>query len=130
MQSLIRRHDSKLTVLEIADVSQNRDFQRIDKKEFRYKGFMYDIVHELKTRDKTVFICIHDAKESKLFSGLKRASQNKAHLSIWNHLNMVFYSEQPFDLEPELSGNLLFPKIEISAKSSILKTWSPPPEDS
>jgi hypothetical protein len=128
MQSVILQKSEKLITLTIADAAHDPDFQRIHKKEFRYKGSMYDIVCEIKSGSKTVFICVHDAKESKLFAGLKRVNQNKHHFALWDHLNLVFFSEHSIDLNPSFSGSLIFPRINITLKSSTLQTWSPPPE--
>ena len=125
---MIQRNPSKLTVLTMVNVDKDKEFQRIHKKEFRYKGEMYDIVREIKTGHTTVFICTHDTKESKLFAGLKRINQNKQHLAVWNQLVMIFLSKPFLDLNPLLSGELIFPEIEILLKSAILQIWGPPPE--
>lgn len=130
MQAIIQHHSKKLTVLTIADDEHDPDFQRIDKKEFMYKGSMYDIVREIRTGHKTVFICLHDSKESKLLAGMKRLNQNKLHFAVWNHLTMIFLPIPAGDLNLFFSGKLLFPRIEISLRSSFLQTWSPPPEHS
>jgi hypothetical protein len=128
MQAMIQKHPSKMTILTIADVENNQEFHRIDKKEFRYKGAMYDIVREIKTGQTTVFICIHDAKESELLAGLKRETQNKIHLVRWDHLIMIFLpvpTIKPISFE---LTDLIFPNINFTLTSPFLGTWSPPPE--
>jgi hypothetical protein len=89
---------------------------------------MYDVVREIKTGPKTTFICIHDAKESRLFAGLKSVNRNKILFTMWDHLVIIFVVAPIIDLSPALSGNFIFPQSDITLKSSKLPTWSPPPE--
>lgn len=48
----------------------NKDFKRIHKREFRYKGEMYDILYTKEDKDTTHYIVIHDPKETNLFAQL------------------------------------------------------------
>ncbi|MHC1774831.1 MAG: hypothetical protein AB9834_05385 [Lentimicrobium sp.] len=49
------------------------EFSWIHSKEFRYRGEMYDVVRKVAvSADKTELYCIHDVKESGLFSHLDR----------------------------------------------------------
>jgi hypothetical protein len=131
MQSAITNHSEKYTILTIANVSTNKDFQRIHKKEFRYKGEMYDIVRELRTGQKTVFICLHDKKESKLFAGLKRvAGGNKMLFTHWNNMVMIFSSETLNHLPVDFRAIFIVPPQNVLVYPSYIPTWSPPPEKS
>lgn len=58
----------KIEVLSISKsvINESKVFQRINKKEIRYEGKMYDIVKEEKRTDKIIFYCIHDEREDKL----------------------------------------------------------------
>ena len=67
-------------------------------------------------------------KESKLLAGLKRAAQNKLHLAVWDHLIMIVMPFPCVDLNILSENSLIFPRIDITLKSSMLPTWSPPPE--
>ncbi|MEI7726971.1 MAG: hypothetical protein WCK09_17810 [Bacteroidota bacterium] len=128
MQYMIERADAKITILSIVDVEHDQEFHRIDKKEFRYHGVMYDIKREIKTGRTTVFICVHDVKESTLFAGLKRVDQNKLNYAMWDHVNMIFLSQPTIDLSTSCTGKLVFPLVRILLNSTLLPTWSPPPE--
>ena len=128
MQTMIQRYPSKLTVVTIFNPGNDPEFQRIDEKEFRYKGRMYDVLHETKTGGTTVFICLPDAKESLLFAGLKRVNQNKLHLALWDQVVLILLSQPSCDYSPSYTNTLIFPRIDITLKSSMLPTWSPPPE--
>lgn|GEM_PF-367161 len=128
IQTLIQRHPKKLMVLTIVNVANDKEFQWIHKKEFRYKGEMYDIVREVKSGQTTVFICLHDVKESKLFAGLKRVNHDKHHCAAWDHHVMIFLTAPFFDLSLLSQNELIFPDLEISLISPMLQPWSPPPE--
>ena len=128
MQTKIQQPSSQLTMLKIVNVDGDREFQRIDKKEFRFKGRLYDIVREIKTGETTLFICLHDKKESNLFASLKRVNQNKNLFAIWEQVVMIFSSQPCFDLNPSFTKTVIFPRIDITLKSPMLPTWSPPPE--
>ena len=58
----------KIEVLSIYKtvINEGKVFQRINKKEIKYEGRMYDIVKEEKQIDKIIYYCIHDKKEDKL----------------------------------------------------------------
>jgi hypothetical protein len=128
MHAMIRNHPAQFTVLSIANPQHDPDFRRIDNREFSYKGALYDIVREIKTAQNTVFICIHDARETRLASGQKKMEQNKLHFALLDHLLMFCLSVQTSELCSTCTGNLTFPPMIISIESSMLPTWSPPPE--
>ena len=128
VQKNIQEQTSRLTVLKINDVENNKEFQRVDRKEFRYKGALYDILREIKTGKTTLFICFHDKKETALFAGLKRVNQNKVHFIPLEQMNLLFFIQKHNDFKALLTGQLLFPRIHVLLKSSMLPTWSPPPE--
>jgi len=61
--------ENSFIVLKILNPVLNPDFKRVDKKEFRYKDNLYDIVSENKTGNFTTFLCINDKNEEKLLAG-------------------------------------------------------------
>ena len=128
MQSVIHRKSSKIITLVINHPAGDRDFRRVDNKEFIFKGSMYDIVNEINTAKRTIFICLHDTRESRLVAGLKNIALNKLCLAMWDHLTMIFLSAPSLDLSPSVSSKFNFPSIDIEIDSSLLPTWSPPPE--
>lgn len=52
-------------------------FKRIDEKEFRYNGRMYDIVKEEMKNDSVYFYCIFDEKENLLISAFTLLIEKK-----------------------------------------------------
>lgn len=59
----------------------NKDFKRIHKGEFIYKGEMYDILYTQEDTDTTHYIVIHDPKETNLFARLDE------HINKYNDWN-------------------------------------------
>ena len=90
----------KIEVLSISKfmINEGKSFQRINRKEIRYEGKMYDIVKEEKQTDKIIFYCIHDQKEDKLERDYaKTMNENlnqKAAVSSSIHFNhMIQYAD-------------------------------------
>ncbi|MCX6306796.1 MAG: hypothetical protein NT040_17660 [Bacteroidetes bacterium] len=128
MHAIMQLSSPEFLVLKISSVANNKDFQRIDKMEFRYKGIMYDIVREIKTGQSTEFICLHDTRESRLFAGFNKVNQNRFHIAMPEQWDIIFITGPAFDMSSAFFCNMTFPRIIISLKSSMLQTWSPPPE--
>lgn len=66
--------ESDLVTLKIAkawEQEPNHRFERKHSKEFRFDGEMYDIIRSEDVGDTTVYVCIHDVKESGLFAALE-----------------------------------------------------------
>ncbi len=76
---------SDLVVLRIAKVweeTHNARFEREHSKEFRFDGEMYDIISSQDEGDTTVYVCIHDVKESGLFANLDCMIETEANTPI------------------------------------------------
>jgi len=127
MKSVIQHQPVRLSVLKIIDSKHDPDFFRIDRKEFRYKGNMYDIVREIHSGNSTVFICIHDAKDTSLFAGLEKVNRHRQLYLQWEQVILINFSATSFEMGQSASGELLFPVINDLYKSAMLPTWSPPP---
>ncbi len=58
-------------------INQNdKNFIRIDKQEFRYKGKLYDIKKEIHQNGKIIFYCINDLKEEILLKNFSLFNGN------------------------------------------------------
>ena len=68
--------ESDLVLISIDDGSDSLLIWVKPEKEFRYQGQMYDIVKLKKTKFKTLYYCLQDFKESKLFEHLDRHINN------------------------------------------------------
>lgn len=72
IKSDVKNSSSKNIVVFTTQAGEKSDLQWIDKKEFRYNGIMYDVVNKEDVGKKTIYYCIIDHKEMKLFKGLSR----------------------------------------------------------
>lgn len=116
----------------------NKDFKRIHKGEFRYKGEMYDILYVKEDADTTHYIVIHDPKETNLFARLNEHIHN---YNDWDtHHNPVSKSKKelkkykkdyfPCNYDSILinnSNSILFNSFSIQLIENKLEISSPPP---
>jgi hypothetical protein len=130
MRAKISDASAVLVCLKIEGGDENPSFQRINKKEFRFNGRLYDIVREVDKGGSKVIFCIPDSKEDRLFSGLKRVHHHNQRINLWDHIVQVAIPESTLTLTYLSPEDLIFPRLEVSFYSSVLPTWSPPPERS
>ena len=117
-----------LICLTINKGEQNPYFHRLDSKEIEYNGRLYDVFREVNKGDSKLIFCIPDTKEERLYAGLKRINHNKQRFSLWDHLVKIALPERAMNLVFITPDILKFPPLKIHLLSSILPTWSPPPE--
>ena len=72
MKQLIKQSvpETELTRIVISGPDHKR-LQWKDRHEFRYRGFLYDIVRITEHGDTTIYDCISDTQETRLFSNLE-----------------------------------------------------------
>jgi hypothetical protein len=128
MNSIMMKKSHKYIILTVPDVRNNREFSRIDKKEFRYRDHLYDVISEIKKGKTSVFLCVQDTRETNLLTGLRGLSQNKLLLEHWSHLTLLFISDGSIDIVPDFGTEVGFLVNDIPLDSSLIPTWSPPPE--
>lgn len=132
--------EAELVLLKIPKTLEEKPhptFQRIDKREFRYDGKMYDIVRQEGHGDTTWYYCLSDEKETQLFANLDELveqdmTENPQHrkqidalLYLLGALYCSHKTEDIFIFSNEQSVATLF--------FFSLKTWdflpsTPPPE--
>jgi len=81
-----------------ADGETGNGFQRVNKKEIRFHGKMYDVVREERYNGKLIFYCIHDENEDKLdkeFSNevRKNLDSKSSTSSTTNLIHLIQYAE-------------------------------------
>lgn len=130
MKLSIQQEPVSLIILKIADPEHDHDFHRTDGKEIEYKSELYDVVREITHGRNRVFICVHDSKEEGLYSGLKMVHVLKIQLALWEHLIKVTFPEPPVLVANISVSDLIFPFFRVPLESSLVPTWSPPPEQS
>jgi hypothetical protein len=109
-------------------------------KEFHYNGSMYDVVRTVQKKGKTLYYCINDKKESKVYNCMeelvgKQLDNNSTTTGAANHY-LIKLLVQVF----VLSGRHSFAVARFSAQrhysyyhsfqypSSVIEIISPPPE--
>ncbi len=128
MNAQIFGNPTNLICLTIEKGDQNPLFHRLDDKEIEYKGRLYDVFREIDKGDSKLIFCIPDTKEEQLYAGLKRINHNKQRSSLWDHLVKIALPEGAKNLVYITPDILKFPPLKIHLLSSVLPTWSPPPE--
>ena len=131
--------ESDLVTLRIAKVweeTPNARFEREHSKKFRFDGEMYDIIRSRDEGDTTVYICIHDVKESGLFADLERLIEeeidqpiNKKSRDSMQQLIAAKYVQKPFSFSFVVSASTIVrsPDNELMI-SENLQVASPPPK--
>jgi hypothetical protein len=88
VQAMIRNRKliSQCQVFKVFQPENNPDLQRIERREIRFKGRLYDIIRETKEANVTTFYCIQDKMEELLIAGFKEAQNRKTTLALLHHL--------------------------------------------
>ena len=128
MQALTAKGSVELTILRITDADHDPGFQRVEKKEIRYKGSLYDVIKEVRSGGTTIFYCIHDKKEEKLLATMNTVNKSKFLMSLWQHLIKIAIPPVNMTLMDQSPVKIVFPHISIALSPVLLGTWSPPPE--
>lgn len=114
----------------VLEKERNDIFKRIDSKEFRYKGNMYDIVKQEKHESETWYYCIADEEEEELFAQLDelvekeindKQGKEKQQNFPTNTVNL-FFSDSP-----SYWSQVIIQTTTIFSYSFGLKTWESPP---
>ncbi len=117
------------------DVKENKiSFNRIDKKEFRFNGDMYDIKKDLSDKDSLRFLCYLDEHENlieKLFtkySDKKREkNSDQTHkLNLIPFFSLYFQNTDEFDFYNQSSRIIL--RIHINYTNFYKEILTPPPQ--
>ncbi len=128
-----------LVLISISDADESQLIWTKPNKEFRFQGEMYDIVDIIKKGNKTLYRCLHDFKESKLFAHLdvhinnyiahNAEQQNKAK-SFFNVMAKLFFfqSEESQIVGKDPIENVYYHYTE-NYKSVTIDLLNPPPEN-
>jgi hypothetical protein len=128
IQARINKESLVLTVLKISDAEHDPLFQRVEEKEIRYKGSLYDVIKEINTDRVTIFYCIHDKKEENLMAAMKTVNKSMFLLSLWDHVIKIAIPPSDNSMTDRSPLTLVFPQISFPLPSFFIGTWSPPPE--
>lgn len=115
----------------------NKDFELIEKNEFRYKGEMYDIVRQTEKGDIIIYECISDTEETKLFAWLDEHikeyvadfpdTEKRNNKLLKKITKNYFDNHQEFKLAFFENSYQFNPFTLKQFKQLVLKIESPPP---
>lgn len=109
----------------------------LEKKEFSYKGNMYDVVHKQVDGDFVIYKCVNDTQEKVLFAGLdkqlknamNKESKNSKTLNLLLKFNILYIYQTKLQLNPDFSSSemtyIYKPKYFYNLSKEIL---TPPPQ--
>jgi hypothetical protein len=116
----------------VQNPESNPDFKRIDSKEFRYQGRMYDIISVRFLVNSVVFRCINDTREeqliaryegySSLVAGMNVPEKNKSSRALLHHIIKQALTES-FSLSRPFASVVVL----LSRPSAEFNGSTPPP---
>lgn len=125
----------KLKIAKTWEEEPNNRFKREHSKEFRFDGEWYDVMRSKDLGDTTLYVCIHDVKEGKLFNRLAEmthAEMSQPHQEQKRSIAVSsFISDYHFEPEQEAPFRRSF--TELLCDRRIIQTQtcqlpiSPPP---
>ena len=127
---------SKIRIFTVLD-HENKNWQWIDKNEFRYEGVMYDVKRKEILEDGTRYYCKIDHKEMSLFKGLGQFiksisdTQGTDHKESKSHIKEFFKDYFPVnnkDLVSQQGRKTCSLYIKDQYLSVITDLQSPPPK--
>jgi len=130
MQSLIRTRKSNnhSLILKVFQPTHNPDFQRIEDREIKYKGRLYDIIRETKQGNITIFCCIQDNKEEMLIAGFKNVQHRKITLALLHNLITQALPFEVTSVTDQQGIDFIFPDKTDRISPVYLILFAPPPE--
>ena len=132
--------ESDLVLLKIAkewEGKTSKPFKRINSKEFRYKGEMYDIIRQKTQGDTTFYWCIWDKGETALLGVLdelvekslrNNPEQKKGSDNLNKYLSSLFFTKFSFEFLLPSSEMLVYSIFTEHPVSLFLDRTTPPPE--
>ncbi len=129
IRAQMKKKPTEIVTLRIANPEQDPEFKRIHSREFRYRNEMYDILHQKKEGGVTVFFCIHDKKETRLFNSLSRQEHRRMMQSMWDHVIKIAYPVTASESLLTAACDYLFAPLIISLPEAPPGYTFHPPKD-
>ncbi len=126
----------ELISIEKSQLKNPSIFRRVNDKEIRYKGKLYDVFKEIVSTDKILFYGINDKKEEELFSNLSNYykgqfnSNNifKDKIRNFNQLFFFGFIDKVSSIDKLDIQNSIFLHLPTFYKSIVIDIISPPPK--
>lgn len=119
------------------DLQREMGIRWLEKKEFTYKGNMYDVVHKQSDGEFVIYKCVNDTQEKVLFAGLdkqlrnamNKESKNSKTLNLLLKFNILYFNQSKLHLNPDFNTSeftfIFKPKYFYHISKEIL---TPPPQ--
>lgn len=129
-------HDRiEILTFSLSDYEDGNIVQRINRKEIRFKGKMFDIVKEEIGQGTIVFYCIHDEKEDKLEKEFAKNVQKNAddkcltnsQMQFNNQIHFVEFVNKP-DISSPIKKNIFYSSYQANRLPNISQVLTPPPK--
>jgi len=128
MQSDPGKKSSNFCLLQLTNPDGDPAFKRMDTKEIRYKGCMYDVIKEVKKDNFTFFYCLKDTNENNLLAAMGKVANDKYFLSFWGFMITITLPDAAEDLAISAPTEIIFHHFKSPLFSKHISTWCPPPE--
>jgi len=130
MQALVnnRHSNRRQMILKIFQPEHNRDFRRVEAREIRFKGKLFDIIRETREGNNTVFYCIHDIKEELLIAGFAKVQHSKITLALLHNLVTQALPLEVNQAAEQHGVDFPFPEKNDLIDWVYLSLFAPPPE--
>ncbi len=122
--------EKDLSLVVVTPNNENEIEWTKENKEFKYKGFLYDVVTVKEMDGKRYYYCYNDIKEQELIANFSRLNRrrNKTLLRIKKESgNKYVVEKRKINLQREIF-NLNFPEYNFRYTSIIADIQSPPPK--
>lgn len=125
----------EILIFSLSDYKKGFIVQRINKKEIRFDGRMYDIASELRQSDKIIFHCVHDEKEDKLEKefcenvGRNSKQKNAVNSQLQFNQQIQFVElERNLGMSISLQKKIYHQLIQVNNLKIIPCVLTPPPK--
>lgn len=128
MMAYIRNNPKTLTILGIEDPDNHKGFKRIGKNEIIHEGQLFDVLHEVKKVNTTLFYCKRDIKEELLSEGFKRIAKNKLQHQLLEQIIKIALPYPCVSLDKRVAQYFTYPPVNILLSRVCIIPVSPPPK--
>jgi len=131
LKNEVKKHHLETIIINKFDLTNSSiQFERVNKKEFKLNGMMYDIVKETETDKQTEFLCFLDIKEMIIISALLNNLAHSGSLfpikAIINYTLDTFYLTTIF-LLIYFSSKIKYIYNQSKITSEFFEIPNPPP---
>ncbi|MFH1159876.1 MAG: hypothetical protein V1733_02890 [bacterium] len=117
----------KISMLEITDPGNDKNFRWVDTHEILVHGRLYDVIYTSQRGTKTLYYCYRDVKEEKLISAFHRANNSKLTQALWHMLSKIVVTFHTLRIDQVSPVSYSYPQLICKTCSVFLPPGNPPP---